>query len=871
MKLSFRTLFIFLSLTSLFMMWSGCTARRVPKGQKMIKRVFLVNKVTNRDSAKAYGSEIDPADMYGYVKQKPNRKLFGVNLKNLFRWHMVKDSTDSLHVKKRLQLVEKGYYKTGAGYPLYLAIHNLVNPKREAKRQERRANKLLLHPTKKMHKTIGEILYNIGESPVILDTNSMHRTTQQMEMYLDNKGYFRSNVTDSIAYPSLFKHHILKHTPDSVNIFGHAKKKVIVYYIAKPAHVYTIDTIRWEVRDPNMEYDVFNDTAATLLHRGEHYDLDLFEAERDRIVKSLRNNGYFTFTRDYVSFEADTSVGDHRCNMVVRIKKREVANDTGIVEEGFKRYYVQNITVRTIYDPKQLKKDETVYDTVVTAGGIVFLRNTAKEEKLRFRPAVIEERILFRPGNLYQENQFEETYSELTGLHVFRQVVITPAKDGNSDQLNVQIYLFTIPKQNFTSQVEGTNTGGYLGIGGSFAYQNNNLDRGAELLEFRVKGGTEAQQPLAQTQQVNAADQLTFNTIELGAEVSLNIPRAYGPFTYLPLKDKKTGIVHAESRRTSISTSVNYQRRVDYDRLLMNFSVGYTYKAGKWNHVGIYPFEVNVVKVNPRQGLIDLLAHGDILLQYRFTDHLINDCRVSFTHNEQLNKQKKWRPFFKLDAEMSGFAPFFVMQSIHAEKDNLGSYRIGGIPFSHYIRIAEDIRVYRDFGDHQTFVARLAIGTGFPQKNFRTLPLEKSFFGGGANGIRAWEARSLGPGSLNVPADEQFAQFGEVQIEYNLELRFRITKSLLGALFADGGNIWLLPSAAADEAAEFQFKDFKFINDLAFGPGFGIRYDLSFFIVRLDLGFKVRDPSKPYGERWWWFTQSSWPPGNLNFGIGYPF
>ncbi|HTF03561.1 MAG TPA: BamA/TamA family outer membrane protein, partial [Bacteroidia bacterium] len=820
-----RILFLLLSMAVVMGSWMGCTARRVPAGQKMVKKVFIVCKV----------SDVDKYDMYGYVKQKPNRKLLGYNGPNLF------------HIRK-----DRGVMKNGAGYPLYLAIHNMVNPEREAKRQKRRDEKferknkrrqMKNRPEKKKkRKTVGEVLYSIGEPPVLLDTLTSGRSAQQLEMYLDNKGYFHSEVTDSIAYPTLFRRHFLKKSHDSLNIFGNARKKVIVYYIVKPAQVYTIRRVSWDVQDPNIAYDVFADTAACLVDSGAHYDVDVFDAERDRIVKALRNNGYYQFSRDYVRYSIDTTVGNHQADVKIKIYKRRIpVSDTGYVETSHQRFYVRNITVKTIYNTLQLKNDTARYDTVMV-DGIAMLRNTSRETELRYKPDVLTERIFIRNGYLYKQSQFEDTYNQLTALRIFRQVIVEPSVAGGTDQLDVEILLFAIPKQNFTAQVEGTNTGGYLGIGGSFAYQNNNLFRGAELFEFRVKGGTEAQQPLAQTEQVDATDQITFNTIEAGAEVSLNIPRAFFPFNKLPIKK-------AEGRRTTLLAGYNYQRRVDYDRILLNFSVGYTYKFGRWQRIGIYPLELNVVKVNPRQGLIDLLANGDPLLQYRFTDHLINDLRLTFLHNETGNKKNKWRPYLKCDAEISGLAVYPFMKAIGATPDTFGSYRIAGIPFSHYVRFYADGRIYRDLGDHQQLVIRMAYGVGFPQKNFRTLPLEKSFYGGGANGIRAWEARSLGPGSYNVPADQQFAQFGEVQAEYNIELRFKISKTLSGALFADGGNIWLLPSADAPEEAKFNFG--RFINDLAFGPGFGIRYDLSFFIVRLDWGFKVRDPAKPYGERWW--------------------
>jgi hypothetical protein len=289
-----------------------------------------------------------------------------------------------------------------------------------------------------------------------------------------------------------------------------------------------------------------------------------------------------------------------------------------------------------------------------------------------------------------------------------------------------------------------------------------------------------------------------------------------------------------------------------------------------FGQIALFPIELNVVKVKPRQGLIDLLQNPDPLLQYRFTDHLITDFRITYVLNTQ-NPQKRRRYFFlKVDAESSGLLLRPLFEASNAEPNEDGSYEIGGIPFSHYVRFLVDGRYNQPIGNHQNVVMRAAIGVGFPLANFPTLPLEKSFYGGGANGIRAWEARTLGPGSFIVPADQKYAQFGDIQVEYNLEYRFRITKTLNGAVFIDGGNIWIMKEDSLRPGADFSFKDFRFLQDFAAGPGIGLRYDLNFFIIRLDWGVKLRDPSYPYGERWY-IPGERKLGSNLNFGIGYPF
>jgi hypothetical protein len=840
------SLFLPLVLALLVLADSGCATRRLnkKKNQKLLRRVEILS--TEKKPEKS--------ELYAYVKQKPNRRVVIV--------------------------------------PLYLQIYNLVNHQRDSLRQIRKEQKYLKKKAKydanlrrrepQKRRTVGQFLQSIGEAPVVYDSSLTERTHKQFELYLHNKGYFDAQVKDTVLNRRMFlKHKILKKVLAGeplrpiqklrYNIGLRKKHKVFLFYYIAPRQPYVIRSVSYDVQDPQLALLVNEDKDSCYLiarKPGEYvnYDVDIFSAERDRITRNLRNKGYYQFTKDYVRFEVDSSSQEHYADVIIRIRSpRQQISDTSWTATDHKRYYVRHITVRTIGSVQELKNDDAPREQITyvdhdSTRTIYFLRDTLREPEFPYKPEVLTSRILIdHNGALYNESEFAATYRQLISLRLFRQVFVN-ARAVGPDQVDCEIVLVPLMRQSYQLQVEGTNTGGNLGIGGQFAFQNNNLFRGAEMLEFRVRGGTEAQQPITQTQQ-NGPEQVTLNTIEAGAEISLNIPRAMAPYNLF-------SFARAEGRRSTFLTSFNYQRRLDYDRTIFNLSYGYNFSMGRFGRMGIYLQEFNVVRVTPKAGLAAFLnTNRDPVLRYRFTDHFINESRVTYTLNTQNPRKSRDVHYLRAEAGLSGNIMRFLFERSQAQTDSNGSYRVFGIPFSQYVRVAATYIYSRRFGDHQQLVIRVAQGVGVPLDNFPAMPLEKSFFAGGANGIRAWEARSLGPGSYPVPANEQFAQFGDVQAEYNIELRFRITNTLKGAIFADGGNIWLLRPDTTRPNGNFEFS--RFVNDLAFGPGFGLRYDLSFFIIRLDLAFKMRDPSLPYGERWWVGQR---PLGsNLNFGIGYPF
>ncbi len=537
----------------------GCSTKRLANGEVLLKKVII----------KCDNPAISKDDLYSYVKQKPNRKLLGLN---------------TIHLLKRGSIGKKGLLTDGSGYPLYLIINNFANPKRELKRKIRRderfAKKMLQYngnskgkkqnKEPKKHKTLGEFLMNIGEAPSLIDSNKTNRSVNQIVSYLNNKGYFGSTVDDTVIYPQLQKNR---------------RQKAIQCYIIHPSQPYTLRSIAWDIKDEGIAIAIVSDTATEYcqIKRNMNYDFDSFEAERDRITKLLKNKGYYKFSKDYIRFSIDSTLGSHQADVQITINKQELKlNDSSFANVNHQQFTIRNIYIKSLFDLQQLREDKDIsnYDTTLYRN-LLFLRNkdsiygTNIEKILKFKPYILEQRISFRKDIIFRQLDYEATYRQLTNLRVFRQVVIDPIEVGDN-KLDMYIKLFPFSKQSYTAQFEGTtNSGSNLGIGGSVSYENNNLYGGAEILRLGIKGGTEVQQTINAS---SNSENLGFNTIQIGADASLNIPREFFPFSLLVNKKKLPEKMTTQDRRTVFLSSFNYQSRSDYDRTLANVSYGYTFK-----------------------------------------------------------------------------------------------------------------------------------------------------------------------------------------------------------------------------------------------------------------------------------------------------
>ena len=798
--------------------------------KKLHENEFLLNKnfVLDKDT------KIDKKEIENYIKQKPNRKIL-----TFFRFHLwLHNLANEDRIKRKRILQDKKI--------------EIRNVKRVAKGKKAKESERQL---------FGEWLLDIGESPVIVDTFLVNKSAKQIKLFLNNKGYFISTVSDSVVYKR--------------------RKKANVYYKIKASAPYTINKLDYKIPDDLLKYYVLGDTSHTLLLKGSNYDADMIQNERDRVTIGLNNTGYFLFTKDYIYFEVDSSIGvpgsSRQVNITMGIKnyaKKFNEYSDSIVETPHQRFFVNNIYIQPDFISK--KEDTTPKDTL-----LINNYNILYTEKLKYKTKVLLDAIFIRKGEYYQLGNVEATYKRLSELKAFKTINIFFTQTGN-EHLDCYIQLSPILKQSFTVETEGTNRSGNLGISSSFVFQNRNLFKGAEVFELRLKGGIEAQKIFKNDASVNdlknAPGEL-FNTSEFGPELNINIPRFLLPFKV------KTSI--NSNPKTIFTSALNYQDRPDYYRTITNFSLGYTWKETSKKRHTINPFVIDFVKIKPKGAFKDsLLRLTNPFILNSFTDHLSTSTRYTFTYDEQDIKKQENFSFFKINVESSGNilkgSYDFINNYIHTNtfvKNTDHRYTLIDIAYSQYLRLDADYRYYYNPNEINKIVFRIAAGAGKPLTNFPSLPFERSFFSGGANGIRAWQSRTLGPGSY-AGNSFSFDRFGDNQLEGNVEYRFKLFKLLNGAIFVDGGNTWLHKKDPDRPDGEFNVN--RFYKEIAIGSGFGIRADFSFFIIRLDVGVKVRDPHFPLADRWviqHWFDPhiAKWKNDNnynffaFNIGIGYPF
>ncbi|HPE18155.1 MAG TPA: BamA/TamA family outer membrane protein [Tenuifilaceae bacterium] len=707
-------------------------------------------------------------------------------------------------------------------------------------------------------------LKTIGEEPVILDTFQTGQTTQNLKQFLENKGYYSSTVKDSTIYRK--------------------RQRAETEYNITLGKPYKINEIRYIIEDTTVRSYVLSNIDNSLIKKGVRFDKDILNDERKRIEEGLKEQGYFYFSRDFITFTADTALEGTRVNLDMNIRNRFIRNQFGdrIVQE-YKKFQVSKVYIYPNYDPITFfnLKESNQLDTILFHGNYyIYSGNPGIDLKVLHRASLIE------PGQLYSESMVTKTRNNLSSLRLFRMVNIFFEPEGNGDgeveasndpflffneqsmeqkpkfgKLNCHIQLAAHTLQSYQVDLVGTTSSSDFGAEANFNYQHKNLFKGAEIFDLKLRGMFE----LIQQAQMGTYDP----AFEVGSMVGFSFPRFLSPFS-----GKEYITKYAPS--TKLSASYNYQNRPDYTRTIAGLNFGYSWKNERNVTHSITPVEINIINIFEMDTTFQNKIENNAYLLNSYQNQFITLTGYNFIFNNQKEKKNINYTLFRFNFEISGNI-LNGIYSTFSEKNPGEAYQIFGTDFSQFVRTELNYTFHNVIDKNNTFVYRVYSGIGYPYGNSKALPFEKKFFSGGASGVRAWHARSLGPGTFSDTSVVYPNQTGDIKFEANVEYRFKLFWMLEGALFVDAGNIWAINQADERPGALFKFN--SFYKQLALGTGLGVRMNLGFFTVRLDMGVKVHDPAvnlkiNDSNEATNWIPfQRPYVRDDFafQFGIGYPF
>jgi len=689
-------------------------------------------------------------------------------------------------------------------------------------------------------KGLNNWLRKVGEAPVIYDQNQNNRSVDQITSYLGRKGYFDAEVNDSVDYK---------------------KRKVIVDYYVEPNESHKIGTITYQIADTTISGYILNDTLNALIKTGDRYDVEVLDNERVRIESHLKDQGFYRFQKDRISYVADSTVGHKVINILVQVAPRMV-RDEGYFERQlpYQKYRIRDVYFFVDYDPSEALQNPTTYysdlDTIFM-DGFYFVK---KNQKPPLSYITVKRGSYIVPGDMYNLTNVQQTRKHLGGLHVMKHVDIyfTDVSNEVSDTgivlIDCHVQMAQNKLQAYSIELEGTNSSGNFGASLNLLYQHRNLFRRAEVLNLKLKNAYEA---------LPTETKGLGSMMEIGIEADLVFPRFLLPFL------KKQDFVKKYNPKTNLLTGYNYQRRPEYERNMAVVNFGYRWQGNTYASHMITPIDLNVIKLPYIDSAWAEHIDTTSYLAYSYKNTFIAGLGYSFIFTNQNIRKRDDYYYLRFNISTSGNLVSALDHLFNSNVPKSGS-EVFGIEYAQYVLTDVDFRYHTIINDANSIVYRGFFGVGFPYGNSRALPFEKQFYTGGANDIRAWPARGLGPGSYITDNTQFYNQKADLKVNANLEYRFHLFWVLEGALFIDAGNIWAVSPEDDREGSRFSFT--SLFSDLAIGTGFGARLDLSFFIFRFDLGWKVRDPQIQTG--------SKWIIGNPTYGfndmtfhlaIGYPF
>lgn len=667
----------------------------------------------------------------------------------------------------------------------------------------------------------------VGEEPVLFSKVDLDYNASILRNFSENRGYFKTRVSaDSTV----------------------SNKRATAEYTVQLKNQYTINEVSFPQDSSDLGKAIARTSRRSLLKKGNPYNLEMIKTERDRIDTRLKERGFYYFNADFILAQVDSTKGNHQVNIKLKIKDETP-------EKAKVAYKIDKIIV---YPNFSISKDTIQYknSAIVQYNDFTIIDTAAT-----FKPRVFDRTIYFQKGDLYNRKDHNLTLNRFVNLGTFNFVKneFKPS-DSLKNTLDSYYYLTLLPKKFIRVEVLGkTNSAGYNGSEVNLNWNNRNLWGGAELLTVSVFGGADFQ-----FSQKNKGH----NIFRLGTEASLIWPRFITPFT---IKGSSEFVP-----RTKATIRYEYQNRTKlYALNSFNTSFGYLWKENirkehQFNILDVTYVSPNNVTPEYQQDILEDSSLGRVIEK-----QLIFGPTYSYTYTNTMQKRKKNTFYFNGELDLAGNITGLLTGANIKEKDTV---KVFNVPLSQYAKAKVDFRHYLKLGKDSELASRVIVGVGYAYGNSSVLPTSKQFVVGGTNSIRAFRARSLGPGSYIIPENTITTyvpdQAADLKLEFNTEYRAKLFSIVKGALFLDAGNIWLLNADSNKPGAEITK---NFMKQLAVGAGAGLRFDLSFLVLRTDLAFPLRIPYLPEGKRWVIdnidFGSGAWRKDNLilNIAIGYPF
>jgi outer membrane protein assembly factor BamA len=682
---------------------------------------------------------------------------------------------------------------------------------------------------------------DIGEAPVLLDTGLVELSAENLKKYLFNQGYFDNQVEWE---------------------WTGRKKKAAVTYNVQPGKLYRISAVQVDCVHDSIRAISIQALEKAGARNGQPLVFDEMDAWRAAISLAVRNEGYFSFNKEYVRFELDTFRNNAEANVKVFIQA-----------DAIRKRFIRKVWYEL--ETSETYRGNKLHDTLMGDQGQTFFILNGYPLNTQSLSRISE----FKSGELYRQDHHNNTYANLAATDLFRMIDISfgsVVPGPSSDSMDVVIRMKTAVRQSYSIEPQGiyspqgssgtnvnANNVSSYGLAGNFTFTNRNIFRNGEKLTTNLLGSLEA---------IISSEDNRRNILygfQAGGNANLIISRPLLLEYLLPKADFR-------QVRTVFSLAYQYEGNPNFIRRTLPASLTYqwTKKQLNWYYT---PLEISYNRNRLSPDFRLKLGSVDSLLVTRiFTDHLITAARLGFIYNSRGTASQGNYWYIRANLlETSGNLHRLIRRSLDEQRRPDTIYEAFGVRYFQYLRSEFDIRYNVKFDENNAAVFRTAFGLGLPYGNNTVLPFDRRFFTGGSNSLRAWRPRRVGPGSfVDSSGGLLFDRSGELLLQANAEYRFTLLRNFLeGALFLDAGNVWNLKHRG--QLLPGVFEGSRFMSELAVNTGVGLRFDFSFFMIRFDWGIPLRDPSEKPENRW--VIRQATNPGfirdqtALTLGIGYPF